>query len=166
MDLDPYTSGTLPMDVGTYLEWKVENLESSQWNTFNILGGSNVKNWGFVLTGALDSENATEPLTLYHASNLTLIANQKTMLEVPVAVAGIHGVRLEITDSGDRTPALSSIHVAYCKAEGAVCPGIDTYPAVARVRSPLPSVRGVHGLFLSHMSRWYVERHSDGPLHV
>ena len=131
MDLDPYTSGTLPMDVGTYLEWKVENLESSQWNTFNILGGSNVKNWGFVLTGALDSENATEPLTLYHASNLTLIANQKTMLEVPVAVAGIHGVRLEITDSGDRTPALSSIHVAYCKAEGAVCPGIDTYPAVA-----------------------------------
>ena len=130
MDLDPYTTGTLPMDVGTYLEWKVENLESSKWNTFNILGGSTVRNWGFVLTGTLDSENATEPLTLYHASNLTLVSNEKKMVEVPVAVAGIHGVRWEVTDSGDRVPALSSVHMGYCKALGAVCPGVDAYPAV------------------------------------
>lgn len=30
MDLDPFTVGKLPIDVGTLVEWTVENLEGSK----------------------------------------------------------------------------------------------------------------------------------------
>ena len=38
MDLDPYTTGKLPNRVGSFIEWNVENLVGSKWNSLNILG--------------------------------------------------------------------------------------------------------------------------------
>ena len=39
MDLDPYTYGELLNRIGTYIDWTVENLVGSKWNSFNIFAG-------------------------------------------------------------------------------------------------------------------------------
>ena len=51
MDLDPYKTGTLSGKGGTYVEWVVENLEGSKWNSFNVVGGEDVARWVFELYG-------------------------------------------------------------------------------------------------------------------
>ena len=32
MDLNPYTTSSVPTPIGTYIEWSVENLIGSKWN--------------------------------------------------------------------------------------------------------------------------------------
>ena len=63
-----------------------------------------------------------------------------------MALAGFRKYRWEVTDTGSTTTTLSSVHTAYCKASGAVCPGIDNYPSVAEGQiSPASCPDGYRG---------------------
>ena len=46
-DYSPYTSATLPNDVGTYSEWTIENLEGTEFNAFGIDSFTSGFNWAF-----------------------------------------------------------------------------------------------------------------------
>ena len=130
MDLDPYTVATPSNTIGTYIEWIVENLEGSKWNSFNILGASTVDNWGFDINTTFDpDEEESEPVTTEFKGQ-SVLDRTKPQLAVPVALAGFRKVRWEVTNAGSTTNSIGSIHVAYCKASGNVCPGIDNYPPV------------------------------------
>ena len=130
MDLDPFTIATPDNDVGTYIEWVVENLEGSKWNAFNILGGTTVNSWGFDIHTTFDPDDPeSEPVTT-EFRGLSVLDRTKPQLAVPVALAGFRKVRWEVTNAGSASTDIGSVHVAYCKASGNVCPGIDNYPPV------------------------------------
>ncbi|KNB41200.1 hypothetical protein JH06_5798 [Blastocystis sp. subtype 4] len=79
MDLDPFTTGRLPNTIGTYIEWTVENLEGSKWNSFNILGSYTV------------SYEQAETTTILNAIDQTVTSRTKPQIPVPVALAGFGG---------------------------------------------------------------------------
>ena len=132
MDLDPFNTGYLPNDIGTYIEWTVENLEGSKWNSFNMVGGSTVTSWGFDIIANYNPDDTTNiPVTILNTIGQTVTSRTKPQIPVPVALAGFRRYRWEVTVTGSTGTTLSSAHMAYCKASGAVCPGIGNYPSVA-----------------------------------
>ena len=48
-----------------------------------------------------------------------------------VALAGFRKVRWEVTNPDSASTHIRSIHVAYCKASGNVCLGVDNDPSVS-----------------------------------
>ena len=146
MDLDPYTTASLPNSIGTFIEWIVENLEGSKWNSFNILGSSTVNNWGFDINTTFDPEDPrSEPVTTEFKAQ-SVLDRTKPQLAVPVALAGFRKVRWEVTNAGSSSTSIGSVHVAYCKASGNVCPGIDNYPPVGEGQiSPSTCPEGYRG---------------------
>ena len=142
MDLDPFTYGTLPSEPGTFIEWTVENLEGSRWNAFNLVLSTDV-DLVFDLYGSLAGENSS-PTTLTN-KNLQLESRTKPMVSVPVALAGFSRIRYEILQSNNHN-SIGAMFTAYCKASGAICPGIDNYPSVAEGQiSPGPCNDGFSG---------------------
>ncbi|KNB41357.1 hypothetical protein JH06_5468 [Blastocystis sp. subtype 4] len=142
MDLDPYTTGLLPNTIGTYIEWTVENLVGSKWNSFNIAGSKTIS-WGFDIIGSNPDDELDEPITVLSVSDQTITSRTKPQISVPVALAGFRRYRWEVTDTASSTMTLSSIHMAYCKATGYVCPGI---PSVAEGQiSPSSCPEGYRG---------------------
>ncbi|KNB41456.1 hypothetical protein JH06_5430 [Blastocystis sp. subtype 4] len=132
MDLDPYTVGQLPNTIGAYIDWTVENLEGSKWNSFNMVGGSTVSSWGFRINAFFNPDNTEEePITVLNVLDQTVTDRKKPQIPVPVALAGFRRYRWQVTDTGSTTTDLSSVHMAYCKATGNVCPSIGNYPSVA-----------------------------------
>ncbi|KAK8800128.1 hypothetical protein WA171_004763 [Blastocystis sp. BT1] len=147
MDLDPYTTGLLPNTIGTYIEWTVENLVGSKWNSFNLVGGSTVSSWGFdIIANYNPDDEDDEPITVLRAMDQTVTERTKPQISVPVALAGFRRYRWEVTDTGSTTTTLGSVHMAYCKATGSVCPGIGNYPSVGEGQiSPSSCPEGYRG---------------------
>ena len=147
MDLDPFTTGFLPNTIGTYIEWTVENLVGSKWNSLNIVGGSTVTSWGFdIIANYNPDDEDDEPVTILRAMDQTVTSRTKPQISVPVALAGFRRYRWEVTDTGSTTTTLGSVHMAYCKATGSVCPGIGNYPSVAEGQiSPSSCPEGYRG---------------------
>ncbi|KAK8806653.1 hypothetical protein WA171_004334 [Blastocystis sp. BT1] len=147
MDLDPFTTGFLPNTIGAYIEWTVENLIGSKWNSLNIVGGSTVTSWGFDIIANYNPDDTTnEPVTILSAIDQTVTSRTKPQIPVPVALAGFRRYRWEVTVTGTTGTTLGSIHMAYCKASGAVCPAIDNYPSVGEGQiSPSSCETGYRG---------------------
>ena len=130
MDLDPYTHGRLANTIGTFVEWTVENVLGSKWNSFNMLQSSTASNWGFDIYGYYDTDPNTDRVTVLAARQQTVNDRQKPQIATPVGLAGFRKFRWEIVTSVSVTPDIGSIHGAYCKATGSICPAIDKYPSV------------------------------------
>ena len=146
MDLDPYTTGRLLNAIGTYIEWTVENLVGSKWNSFNIVGSNTVFSLGFDIYAYSNPNDEEETITILSAIDQTVTSRTKPQISVPVALAGFRRYRWEVTDTGSTTTTLGSVHMAYCKATGSVCPGIGNYPSVGEGQiSPSSCPEGYRG---------------------
>ena len=144
MDLDPSTVGTLPSAAETYLEWTVENLEGTKFNSFNLLGGSALTTWVFELYGYMNPEDARNRVIMVN-SNTPLESRTKPQIPVPVGLAGFRKIRYEILQASGIT-STGAIFTAYCKSTGAVCSGIGNYPTVGEGQiSPGPCEDGFTG---------------------
>jgi len=143
MDLNPFTVGTLPADPETFVEWRVENLEGSKWNSFNVVGGSDVLLWNFDLYGYMNSGDVNG-VKLASVSE-SLRSRTKPQISVPVALASFRKVRYEILQASTGN-TIGAMFTAYCKALGEVCAGVDSFPAVAEGQiSPGPCPDGYEG---------------------
>ncbi|KNB41502.1 hypothetical protein JH06_5163 [Blastocystis sp. subtype 4] len=147
MDLDPYTTGYLPNSIGTYIDWTVENLVGSKWNSFNMVGSNTVSSWGFdIIANFNPDDTISEQITILSAIDQTVTSRTKPQISVPVALAGFRRYRWEVTVAGLTTTTLGSVHMAYCKASGSVCPSIDNYPSVGEGQiSPSSCPEGYRG---------------------
>ena len=144
MDLDPYTVGTLPSTAGSFIEWTVENLEGSKWNSFNILGSSDVSTWVFEMYGFYDPNDRRNRLTMVN-SNTPLVQRTKPQISVVPGLVGFRTIRYEILQASTTTSD-GAVFTAYCKATGAACPGVDFYPSVGEgQQSPGPCPNGYTG---------------------
>ena len=144
MDLDPFTTGFLASGSDTFVEWTVENLEGSKWNSFNVVGGNDVSIWSFMMYGYMNPEEANTRIELINTSQ-NLRSRTKPQISVPVALASFRKVRYEILQASTGN-MIGAMFTAYCKASGAVCPGVGYYPAVAEGQiSPGPCDDGFTG---------------------
>ena len=144
MDLDPFTTGFLASGSDTFVEWTVENLEGSKWNSFNVVGGNDVSIWNFMMYGYMNPEEASTRIELINTSQ-NLRSRTKPQISVPVALASFRKVRYEILQASTGN-MIGAMFTAYCKASGAVCPGVGYYPAVAEGQiSPGPCGDGFIG---------------------
>ena len=126
MNLNPATSVTLPNVVDTFVQWTVENLEGSKWNSFNMMLNVALYSFGFDIQSTFEQDNSTIITTF---TGLSITDRKKPQIEVPVALAGFRTFKYSITNPSN-LPGYSSMHTTYCKASGAVCPGIESYPPV------------------------------------
>ena len=144
MDLNPFTIVTMPALKGTFIEWTVENLEGSKWNSFNILGISTVSTWMLEIIGFTTPEDPDSRLELMNG-NGNIQQRTKPQIPVPVAVAGFRKFRYEVIEVSMES-AIEAIFAAYCRASGSVCPGTDNYPAVEEGQiSPAACPDGFNG---------------------
>ena len=144
MDLNPFTSGYLSSSYGTFIEWTVENLEGSKWNSFNLLGSNNLSRWNFDIYGYMNPENEESRIELINTSE-QLKSRTKPQISVPVALAGFRKIRYEALYVDDSN-IVSAMFTSYCKASGAACPGIGLYPSVGEGQiSPGPCGDGYTG---------------------
>ena len=130
MDFDVFTTTVPSLDIGFYIQWTVENQLGSKWNSYNMLTTAQLMNLGYEIYGSFsEQESWDDQITMVQASAQTITDRVKTELPVPVALVGFRKFRWEILSSGSTT-TFNTISFAYCKATGAVCPGVDRYPSV------------------------------------
>ena len=111
------------------MEWTVENLEGSKWNSFNLMMSTDIRSWIFKVEGWFDKQSNSIPL--YTHDGTTIFSRTKRQLKAPVALASFQSFRWQIMDASTISPVISSMNVAYCMATGKVCPGIGLYPSVS-----------------------------------
>lgn len=144
MDLNPFTIATLSASRDTFIEWTVENLEGSKWNAFNILGISTISTWILEISGFTTPDDPESRLEMMNG-NGNIQQRTKPQIPVPMAVAGFRKFRYEVIEVSMES-AVEAIFAAYCRASGAVCPGIDNYPSVAEGQiSPSLCPEGFNG---------------------
>ena len=69
------------------MEWVVENLEGSKWNSFNVVGGEDVARWVFELYGYQNVSGEGEGRRLMR-SNSTLLSRTKPQITIPLDLNG------------------------------------------------------------------------------
>ena len=127
MDLDPHTTGKLSDSEDTSIVWTVENLEGSKWNSFSLLGYNEVT-MGFAVETQFSKGD--EYVRILSMPEYTFKDRVTSQVSVPVAMGGFHSYRWMVINSG-RDNTVSSVHLSYCKAQGAICPGMGEYPSVS-----------------------------------
>ena len=147
LDLNPYTTGNFPNLVGTYMEWTVENLMGSKWNSLNIYTAITRTSWGFDILATMDPTNPEEEATIaFQEIGLTLTTRTRPNFPVPVALAGFRRYRWEVTDTSTGSGVIGAFFQCYCKATGSVCPAVDLFPSVSEGQiSPSSCPEGYRG---------------------
>ena len=99
----------------------------SKWNSFNLLGYNDVT-LGFAVETRLSEED--EYVRILSMPEYTFKDRVTSQVPVPVAMGGFRSYRWMVINSG-RDNTVSSVHLSYCKAQGAICPGVEAYPSVS-----------------------------------
>ena len=133
MNLDSFTFDGSITGAG-YVEWTVENLEGSKWNSLIILGEPTESD--FIIDGYYSE---TEKRTLKSIASAKI---SKAKIRQPVSLA-LHGFSKYRWEPTSLSSNVYSILVAYCKPASSGCPAVNEYPAVDEGElSPGPCASG------------------------
>ena len=145
LNLNPSTYGYQANSQGTYVEWSVENLEGTKFNSFAIQSPYETSGFGFSLY--VRKETSDEYTSSLAVTGQTVNDMDRTAWSVPVGIAGFKQLKYEVD-----VPAYSIIYIStfilqYCKPSGTgVCPGIGDYPSVGEGEiSPAGCEEGYRG---------------------
>ena len=129
LDLNPVTYGYQSNSQSTYLEWTVENLIGTKFNSFAMQTVYARTSYGFSLyLRSNEEEEYTSALAVLGQSTG---ARTRSAWSVPLGIIGFRQLRFEIDDTASSTVYVSSYILQYCKPSGSgVCPGIGDYPSV------------------------------------
>ena len=128
-DLSPITYGTLPSEVGSYMEWTVENLEGTRFNSYAWQTAEASAGWGFSLYARKrTSDDFTSALSVL---NQTVQERRRSAWSVAVGVGGYRRFRYVTDVAATNALVLSAHFFLYCKNRGAICPAIGDFPAVS-----------------------------------
>ena len=137
-DLTPVTYGYQANAAGTNLQWTVENLEGTKFNSFALQTVYKRTSWGFSLYGRFtpseDPEDleAEEYTSIFAQLDLETVERGRAAWPVPVGIAGFRQFKHVVDDTASSTVYISAYIFQYCKPAGTgVCPAIGEYPSVA-----------------------------------
>ena len=127
-DLVPFTFLDDHYSSRTFVEWKIDNLENSKFNSFGIQASSPIPNYGFALYAAQLDTSSYNPLL--ELDSITLNATQRNAWRIPMNRNGFKQLKYE-TKNGNTLADISSFILQYDQNEGReMCPGLENYPSV------------------------------------
>ena len=144
-DLTPVSFGYLPNAVGSYMQWTVENLEGSRFNSYAWQTLYQYSGWGFSLYSRMNEED--EYISALEKTNQQTLNRGRLAWEVPVGIAGFTQYKYQTDTTSPYAISFSAHFFQYCKPQGSnICPGIDDYPPVGEGQiSPGPCGYGYTG---------------------
>ena len=144
LELKTVPYGNLLNEVGAFLEWTVENLEGSRWNSFGIHTNGIALRFGFSLYGRTSNEVS---LPVLEVTNASMKEKERSAWDVPVAVMGFPSFRFEVDAVASADVSVNAYMMLYCKpATAGSCPAIDDFPAVGEGQiSPATCPEGFQG---------------------
>lgn len=143
-DRSPVTYGSLPNAVGASMEWTVENLEGTLFNSYACQVASMISNWGFSLYGrSSEADDYTSKIALT-GHNVDML--RRKSWDVPVGLIGFRHFKYVTDVPAAMDFEFSSNFFQYCRSSGATCPGIEEYPSVSEGQiSPASCEAGFRG---------------------
>ncbi|OAO15326.1 hypothetical protein AV274_2967 [Blastocystis sp. ATCC 50177/Nand II] len=145
LDLNPSTFGSLSNNVGSFIEWTVENLEGSKWNSFGLQTNGVRRNYGFSLYARfLRNEEFTSTLEVRGQETKD---RARLALEAPVGIAGFKTFKFVVDRSASAPVSVNAYVFQYCRAAGSgSCPAVGDFPAVGEGQiSPAACAEGFQG---------------------
>ena len=144
-DLNPTTYGYQENVMGTYLEWAVENLEGTKFNSFAMQTVYSRSEYGFSLYGRRNTFD--DYITAVETVDQTTQALRRNAWPAPVGTIGFKQLRFEVDVAASSIVYVSSYMLQYCKVSGSgSCPGVDEYPPVGEGEiSPGSCEKGYRG---------------------
>ena len=144
LELKTLSFGSLPNEVGSFLAWRVENLEGSKWNRFGIHTNNAAYRFGFSLYGNT-SKGASLPVLA--VTNASTKERARNLWEAPVAVMGFPSFRFEVDAVASTDVSVNAFMTLYCKpASTGSCPAVGDFPAVGEGQiSPAACPEGFQG---------------------
>ena len=129
LDLNPVTYGYQSNSQSTYLEWTVENLEGTKFNSFAMQTVYARSSYGFSLyLRSNETDEYTSALAVLGQSTKALA---RSAWSVPLGIAGFRQLKFDVDDTASSSVYVSSYILQYCKPSGSgVCPGVGDYPSV------------------------------------
>ena len=129
-DMEPSSFMNLPKTEGNIVEWIVENLEGSRFNSYGIYFGLSIDSISWTLQGRFDSNQDYNQLD--KKTGLAIVNRRLDTISVPVAYAGFKYYRWTMDTATTAVPRISEFIFQYCKPSGeGVCPGVGDYPSVS-----------------------------------
>ena len=126
-DLTTITYGYQDNLVGTFLQWSVENLEGTMFNSYAIEAIDSRSKWGMSLTGTLLEQQT--PISVFNGTNLNIARMSRNDFSTPLGLAGFRSFRQEVTAPASGTIYFSSLLFQYCSLKGEdICPSVNEYP--------------------------------------
>ena len=120
----------LPKTEGNYIDWIVENLEGSRFNTYSILFGLSNSDMSWTLSGRW--KESEEYLQIDKKTNYAVVDRVAQKISSPVGYVSMKMFRWTMDTSSTVVPRISEFVFAYCKpASEGICPGVDDYPTVS-----------------------------------
>ena len=105
LNLNPSTYGYQANSQGTYVEWSVENLEGTKFNSFAIQSPYETSGFGFSLY--VRKETSDEYTSSLAVTGQTVNDMDRTAWSVPVGIAGFKQLKYEVD-----VPAYSIIYIS------------------------------------------------------
>ena len=127
LDIDP-TSYSIHSNVeGTYLEWTVENLEGSKFNSFAFLSYYIAYGYAFSLYARNNPVDTYSPLL--ELDDLAVYRYHRQSWSIPLGTIGYRQLRFEGSEAEFSSVDVSYYLLQYCKPL-ITCPGIGDFPSV------------------------------------
>ena len=138
--LNPTLFGSIPNEVGSYLSWKVENLEGSKWNRFALHTGESAQCYGFSVYGRYESVD--ESTSMLFRTDQTLPEHDRKAWPVPVGVAGFKQLKFEVDAVANTDVVTNAYILQFCKPSSTgSCPRWASTRRWVRVRFLLRAVK-------------------------
>ena len=129
-DLTPVTFGYLPNVVGSYMEWTVENLEGSKFNSYAWQTVYSLTGWGLSLYARMDSED--EYIVAYEGTSQQSVERDRKAWSVPVGAAGFSQFKYMMDTTSTNAMTFSAHFFQFCRpSTTSICEAVGDYPPVA-----------------------------------
>ena len=127
-DLDPSSFVIMDNAQGTHVEWMVENLEGSRFNSYAFHNGAENLQMGWSLYSRYEEDE--DWVVLHETPTIPVVDRERVAYDTPVAAAAFRRFRFVLDRDANVQPKISELLFQYCVASGNVCPAIDDYPSV------------------------------------
>ena len=129
LQLNYSTYGYLLNSVGTFINWRVENLEGTRFNAFGMQTVYAREHYGFSISAIPSRLSSYEKIL--EVSNQSIKELGRNSWLIPQGIFGYKQFRFEVVVPASDNVYVSSYMFLFCKPSGTdVCPGIDNFASV------------------------------------
>ena len=129
-DYNLLTYSTFSSSAESKILWKVENLEGTTFNSYGLVSWVAVTGIGFSLMGNNDLTDREEYLNFATETSVDFGTRKIESFKSPINLIPFRSFKWIVETSGSVSLQTSSFLFYYCKSDGDICQGDDTFPAV------------------------------------